>query len=46
LPYSGIGAAVFFIQNSNGFWMGVLSVLKAIVWPVVLVYKALELMKM
>jgi hypothetical protein len=41
-----LGAAVYFIQNSNGFWMGVLGVLKAIVWPAVLVYKALELMKM
>lgn len=41
-----IGAAVYFIQNSNGFWMGVLGVLKAIVWPAMVLYKVLELMKM
>ena len=41
-----IGAAVYFIQNSNGFWMGVLGVLKAVVWPAMVLYKVLELMKM
>ena len=41
-----LGAAVYFIQNSTGFWMGVLGVLKAVVWPAVIIYKALELMKM
>lgn len=38
-----IGALVFFIQHSDSFWMGVLGVLKAIVWPAILVYKLLEL---
>lgn len=37
-----IGAAVFFISNSTGFWMGVLGFLKAIVWPAFLVYEALK----
>ena len=36
-----IGATVYFIQNADTFWMGVLGVLKAIVWPALLVYKFL-----
>ncbi len=37
-----IGAAIYFISHATGFWMGVLGFLKAIIWPVLLVY---ELMK-
>jgi hypothetical protein len=37
-----IGAVVYFISQATGFWMGVLGVLKAIVWPALLVYKALQ----
>lgn len=36
-----IGAAVYFIQHADTFWMGVYGVLKAIVWPAILIYKAL-----
>jgi hypothetical protein len=41
-----IGAAVYFIQHAVGFWGGVLGFLKAMVWPAVILYKALEAMKM
>ena len=37
-----LGAAVYFIQNAESFWWGVFGVLKALVWPAVLVYKLLE----
>ncbi len=37
-----IGAAIFFISHATGFWMGVLGFLKAIVWPVFLVYEAFK----
>lgn len=37
-----IGAAIYYISTSNSFWMGVLGILKAIVWPAFLVF---ELMK-
>lgn len=37
-----IGAAVYFIQHATTFWMGVYGILKAIVWPAILVYKALQ----
>jgi len=37
-----IGAVIYFIQAADGFWGGVLGILKAIVWPVFLVYDALK----
>ena len=36
-----IGAAIYYLQQSNGFWQGVLAILKALVWPAFLVYKLL-----
>lgn len=38
-----IGALVFYIQAATGFWAGVLGVLKALVWPAILVYHLLGL---
>lgn len=35
-----IGAAIYFISTATSFWIGVLGFLKAIVWPVFLVYEA------
>jgi hypothetical protein len=37
-----IGAAIWFISQATGFWMGVLGFLKAIVWPAFLVYEAFK----
>lgn len=37
-----IGAAIFFIGKATSFWIGVLGLLKAIVWPAYLVYEALN----
>lgn len=37
-----VGAMIYFISHATGFWMGVLGFLKAIVWPVFLVYGAFE----
>jgi hypothetical protein len=34
-----IGAAIYFISNATGFWMGVLGFLKALVWPAFFVYE-------
>ena len=33
-----IGAIIYFISHATGFWMGVLGVFKAIVWPAFFVY--------
>ena len=37
-----IGAAIYFISTDTGFWIGVLGFLKAIVWPVFLIYEAFK----
>lgn len=37
-----IGALIYFIQNAESFWAGVLGVLQALVWPAFVVYKLLE----
>ncbi|MCK5134155.1 MAG: hypothetical protein KAR19_00085 [Bacteroidales bacterium] len=37
-----IGAAVYFISTATGFWIGVLGILKALVWPALLVYEAFK----
>jgi hypothetical protein len=37
-----IGALVYYISTATGFWVGVLGVLKAIVWPVFFVYGLLK----
>jgi len=37
-----IGALIYFIGHATTFWMGVLGFLKALVWPAILIYKALE----
>lgn len=36
-----IGAVIYFISTATSFWMGVLGVLKAMVWPAFLAYYAL-----
>ena len=34
-----IGAIIYFISHATGFWMGVLGVFKAIVWPAIFIYE-------
>jgi len=41
-----IGALVYFIQHAPSFWLGALGVLKALVWPALLIYKLFVLLKM
>jgi hypothetical protein len=37
-----IGAAIYYVMQATTFWMGVVGILKAIVWPAFLVYDALR----
>jgi len=37
-----IGALVYYISTASGFWVGVLGVLKSLVWPVFAVYELLK----
>jgi hypothetical protein len=41
-----IGALVYFIVHADSFLNGLFGVLKAMVWPAMLVYKAMEFLKM
>jgi hypothetical protein len=41
-----IGAWVYYISQATTFWMGVLGVLKGIVWPAMLVYEMLKFLHM
>lgn len=40
-----IGAAWYFLQISTGFWASVLALLKAAIWPVYLIHRVFELLK-
>ncbi len=37
-----IGAIIYYISHATSFWMGVVGVLKSIVWPAFLVFEALK----
>lgn len=41
-----IGAFIYFIQHAHNFGEGALGFIKALVWPALLVYHALEFLKM
>jgi hypothetical protein len=37
-----IGALIYYISTATGFWVGVLGVLKAMIWPLFFVYEGLK----
>jgi hypothetical protein len=37
-----IGSLIYYISTASGFWIGVLGVLKSIIWPVFLVFELLK----
>ncbi|MFA5098333.1 MAG: hypothetical protein WC490_06915 [Candidatus Margulisiibacteriota bacterium] len=41
-----IGAAVYYIQHASSFGQGLLGVLKALVWPALIMYKVLGMLAM
>lgn len=41
-----IGAIIYYWQHAATFWLGVLGIFKALVWPAILVYQALALLKL
>jgi hypothetical protein len=49
-PFGGVyfltivGAAVYYVQHSAGFWGFLLALLKGLVWPAFVTYRALELL--
>lgn len=41
-----LGALIYYISTASGFWVGVLGVLKAIVWPAFVVYELMKMLQM
>ncbi|MBU1198120.1 hypothetical protein KJ765_06470 [Candidatus Micrarchaeota archaeon] len=37
-----LGAAFYYLTTATDFWMGVIGLLKAILWPAVLVFEVLR----
>jgi len=37
-----IGAAVYLVGHATTFWLGIIGLLKAIVWPAFIIYEALR----
>jgi hypothetical protein len=44
--FAFVGALVYYISRSHSFGEGVLGFLKAIVWPAMLLYKVMDMLKM
>lgn len=40
-----LGALVYYLGQADSFWIGVLGVLKAVVWPAILVYHLFEFLQ-
>jgi hypothetical protein len=41
-----IGAAVYYLYNATGFWIGVWGLIKALVWPAFMVYEIMKYLGM
>ena len=41
-----IGALIYYLLHATNFWMGVLGIIKALLWPAVLVYTILDMLKL
>ena len=37
-----IGSAIYYISTATGFWVGILGVLKSLVWPAFLIFEVLK----
>jgi len=41
-----VGALIYYLSQATGFWSGVLGVLKAIIWPTMVVLNLLKFLGM
>ena len=39
-----VGAAVYFVQQADGFWQVIWALLKAIVWPAFMIFHILQVL--
>jgi len=37
-----VGSAIYYVSTASGFWVGMLGLLKSIVWPAFLVFEILK----
>jgi hypothetical protein len=44
--FGTIGALIYFISTASSFWVGVLGILKSIVWPAIVVYELLKYLQL
>ena len=42
--FAFIGSAIYFIQQAGSFWEGLLGILKAMVWPAILIYRVFQVL--
>ncbi|MGD9275911.1 MAG: hypothetical protein PVJ67_01945 [Candidatus Pacearchaeota archaeon] len=41
-----LGSVIYYISTAQGFWVGVLGILKSIVWPAFLVFEIMKYLGM
>ena len=41
-----LGSAIYFVQQASGFWDGVLGILKALIWPAMIMYKVMQMLQL
>lgn len=41
-----IGALIYYLQHATSLWLGIAGVVKAVIWPAILVYQTLSLFKL
>ncbi len=41
-----IGAAIYYLQHATTLWLGILGILKALVWPAFIVFRLHEFFKL
>ncbi|MFH1451894.1 MAG: hypothetical protein ABIF88_01830 [archaeon] len=41
-----LGSAIYYVSTATGFWMGVLGLLKSIVWPAFLIFELMKFLGM
>lgn len=41
-----LGAAVYYLQHASTLWLGILGILKAIIWPAFIVFRLHEFLKL
>jgi hypothetical protein len=39
-----LGSVIYFLSTATGFWVGVLGILKSLVWPAFLVFELFRLL--